>query len=439
MRASRFALRLTVTKSSRIPGFHRLDHGARLARLAESTGVSEEELRRLVAPGALGVHGADHMIENAIGTFEIPLGIATNFRVNGRDLLVPMAIEEPSVVAAASNGAKAARLGGGFFAWARERLMIGQVQIVGLESAAVGASRVLHAERELVALGRSLQPRMVARGGGLSKLEARVLPAQLGQDEMLVVHLLVDTVDAMGANCVNELAERMAPEIERIAGGRAHLRILSNLTDECLAGSQVELPPSAFSLDEAEGRRIIELIVLAQDMAERDTYRAVTHNKGIMNGIDAVVLATGNDWRAIEAGAHAYAAKSGAYRPLSRWHKNDNGQLVGWLELPMPVGLVGGSTKVHPTAQLARRILGVETAKQLAEVITCVGLAQNLSALRALATEGIQRGHMELHARTVARSAGAEGEMVDRIAETLVQLKDVRVERAKELLAGARG
>ena len=435
--ASRFALRPAVTKSSRIPGFHRLDHAERLARLAEATGVPEGELEALAGPGALGGAGAEHMIENAIGTFEVPLGVATNFRINGRDLLVPMAIEEPSVVAAASNGAKAARLGGGFVAWARARLMIGQIQVVDLESAAVGAAQVLRAERELIALGRSLQPRMVERGGGLTKLEARVLPAKNGQREMLVVHLLVDTVDAMGANSVNGLAERMAPEIERLTGGRTHLRILSNLTDECLAGAEVKIPPVAFSLDEAEGRRFMELIVLAQEMAERDPYRAVTHNKGIMNGIDAVVLATGNDWRAIEAGAHAHAAKGGSYQPLSRWHKDEDGMLVGRLELPMPVGLVGGSTKVHPTAQLARRILGVETAKQLAGVIACVGLAQNLSALRALATEGIQRGHMELHARTVARSAGAEGEMVDRIAETLVRLEDVRVERAKELLAGA--
>lgn len=428
---------MTSPKSSRLPGFHRLDPAARLSELAAASGLDPAELAALASPGALGIEGADHMVENAIGTFEIPLGVATNFRINGRDRIVPMATEEPSVIAAASNGAKAARVGGGFTAWASERLMVGQVQLVDLPSAEAAAARVRAAEASLLAEGRRLQPRMVARGGGLTGLEPRVLPRAPGQCEMLAVHLLVDTVDAMGANAVNELAERLAPELERVSGGRAHLRILSNLTDRCLAGAETRIPPSAFSLDEAEGRRIIELITLAQEMAERDPYRAVTHNKGIMNGIDAVVLATGNDWRAIEAGAHAYAARGGGYRPMSSWRQDEDGQLVGQLVLPMPVGLVGGATKVHPTAQLARRILGVERAKDLAEIVVSVGLAQNLSALRALATEGIQRGHMELHARTVARSAGARGEDVERIAARLVALGDVRVERAEALLAGS--
>jgi hydroxymethylglutaryl-CoA reductase len=432
--------RPVVTASSRIPGFFRLGHAERVATFAERAGLGAEDRALLGAPAALGVERADHMIENCVGTFELPLGIATNFVINGREVLVPMSVEEPSVLAAASAGALAARAGGGFVTSSTERRMIGQIQVVDCPDFDAARARLEAAAGELTRLSEALQGRMIERGGGTRAVHVRDLGADDGPfGRMLVVQLVIDTVDAMGANLINTVAEGLAPRVEAISGGRVLLRILSNYVDECLARARMEVPPSVLAQgsgpDDAAGAEVVDGIVRAYHFAALDTYRAVTHNKGVMNGVDAVVIATGNDWRAIEAGAHAYAARSGRYGPMTHWHRDARGWLVGEIELPMPVGLVGGSTRVHPMARLAVKALGVRTARELAEVVVAVGLAQNFSAIRALATDGIQKGHMALHARTLAATAGARGEQVDVIARRLVALGDIRLERASTLLA----
>jgi len=383
-----------------------------------------------LAPGQ-----ADHMIENAVGVFGLPLGVAMNFVVNGREVLVPMAIEEPSVVAGASFMAKLARAGGGFQAVSSEPQMIAQLQVLDLKDPDEARRRVLDHQAEILAEVDQVDPVIAGLGGGARDLEVRLL-RQTAVGPMLIVHLVVDVRDAMGANAVNTAAERLAPRLERLTGGRVHLRILSNLADRRLASARCRIPVSTLAFGEYAGERVRDGIIEAWAFAEADPYRAATHNKGIMNGVDAVVIATGNDWRAIEAGAHAYAARSGRYTSLSRWSLGSDGGLEGALEMPMAVGTVGGATRVHPAARAALELMGVRSARELAEVIVSVGLAQNLAAVRALATEGIQRGHMGLHARQVAIAAGATGEMVERVAQRMVEEGLIRIDRARQLLEG---
>jgi hydroxymethylglutaryl-CoA reductase len=373
------------------------------------------------------------MIENAVGVFGLPLGVAVNFQINGRDVLVPMAIEEPSVVAGASFMAKLARAGGGFTCQTTSPEMIAQIQVLDVPNMELAQRRIEHAREEILARADKTDPVISRIGGGARDLEIRVLPdTPIGP--MLVLHLIFDTRDAMGANTLNTLVESLSPEIERLSGGRTHLRILSNLADRRLAKASCSIPADTMGFGEFSHERVCKGIVEAWAFAAADPYRAATHNKGIMNGIDAVVIATGNDWRAVEAGAHAYAARGGRYTSLSRWSIGAAGELVGELELPMAVGIVGGATRVHPAAKACLELLGVSTSRELAEVIVAVGLAQNLAALRALATEGIQRGHMGLHARQLAIAAGAEGELVEQVARQLVSEGAVRLDRAEELV-----
>jgi len=363
----------------------------------------------------------------------IPLGVAVNFRINGRDYLVPMAIEEPSVVAAASNAAKMARAKGGFSASTSGPVMIGQIQLVRVPDPHSARLAVLHARDEIMRRANEKDPILVKLNAGAKDVECRVVPTAKGP--MVIVHLIVDTRDAMGANAVNTMAEAVSPYLEEITGGHAYLRIISNLAVKRLARARAVFPKDLIKTDTIPGEEVVEGVLEAFAFADADPFRCATHNKGIMNGIDAVVIATGNDFRAIEAGAHAYAAwKSNGYRSLTTWERNAEGDLVGTIELPLAVGLVGGATAVHPTAKACVKLLGVKTAQELAEVIASVGLAQNFAALRALATEGIQRGHMGLHARNIAATIGATGDEIDRVAEALVKEGKVRMDRAKEIL-----
>ncbi len=422
--------------NSRISGFYNLSIAQRRAKIAESADISRDLLSAYDA-GGLDGEAADHMIENAVGIYGLPIGIGLNFRVNGRDVLVPMAIEEPSVVAGASFMAKLARAGGGFFATADEPLMIGQMQVLGLTDLAAGRMELLEHGGELLAEADAIDPVLKKFGGGARDLQVRLIEdSPIGP--FLVLHLLYDVRDAMGANAVNTACEKLAPRVEAITGGRVHLRILSNLADRRLARVRCTVPVGHLAFGDENfkytGEQVRDGIIAAYAFAAADPYRAATHNKGIMNGVDAVVIATGNDWRAIEAGAHAYAARSGKYSSLSTWGKDADGNLVGTLEMPMAVGIIGGATKVHPGAQAALKLMGVKTAAELAEVIVSVGLAQNMAALRALATEGIQRGHMSLHARQVAIAAGASGELVEEVARRMVEEKVVRIDRAEEIM-----
>jgi hydroxymethylglutaryl-CoA reductase len=419
--------------SSLLSGFYNRSVEERLALLGEQVGLDPDEVATL-GEGGLSLDRANQMIENVVGVHALPLGIATNFQVNGRDVLVPMAIEEPSVVAGASLAAKLARAGGGFQAHASEPVMIGQMQVLDLADAWSARFELLSQKARLLEMADKVDPVIVGLGGGARDVEVRIFEnSPVGP--MLVVHLLYDCRDAMGANAVNTAVERLAPVVEEITGGRVVLRILSNLADRRLARARCAIPVEALAFDDFDGLHVARGIVEAWALAAVDPYRATTHNKGIMNGIDAVLIATGNDWRAVEAGAHAYAAHSGHYTSLSTWSLDEGaGQLVGTLELPLVVGTVGGATRVHPTARVALKILGVKSARELAAVIAAVGLAQNLAAIRALATEGIQRGHMGLHARQVALAAGATGENVTRVAEQMVREGVVRVDRAREIL-----
>jgi len=399
----------------------------RLQVVRDFAGLSDEEAETMYKSAGLDLETADRMIENVIGTMKIPLGIAANFLINGREHLVPMAIEEPSVVAAASNAAKITRAGGGIQAQATEPLMIGQIQLVDAPDPPAARLTILNSRREILKIANEQDPVLVRVGGGARDLEVRVLDTETGP--MVITHLLVHVCDALGSNTVDTMAEAVAPLIEDLTGGKVYLRIVSNLADRRLVRARTRIPREALGgEDEVEG------IVCAQSFAAADPHRAVTHNKGIMNGVVAVALATGNDTRALEAGAHAYAARSGIYKPLTDWRKNSNGDLVGTLETPMAVGIVGGATKVNPVAQAALKILQVQSARQLAEVMGAVGLAQNLAALRALATEGIQRGHMALHARNIAITAGAKEEEIDKIVEQMVAERKIRIDRARELL-----
>jgi len=421
--------------SSRLRGFYKLDVEQRVEIVARWAGLTAEEREQL--RHSLDVAQADKMIENVIGLHALPLGIAVNFQINGRDYLIPMAIEEPSVVAGASYAARLAREGGGFQAESDEPVMIGQIQVLDLADLEAARAAVLAERQRLLELANQTDPVVVRLGGGARDIEARIIP-ESPVGPMLVIHLLYDCRDAMGANTVNTACETLAPVVEEITGGRVNLRILSNLADRRLARARCVIPPKALETDEFPGPLVVDRIVEAYALAAADPYRAATHNKGIMNGVDAVVIATGNDWRAVEAGAHTYAARDGRYRSLSVWEKDASGNLVGRLEMPLALGTVGGATRVHPTARLALRILGVKTARELAEVVVAVGLAQNLAAIRALATEGIQRGHMELHARQVAIAAGAVGDEIDWVTERMVAERVIRLDRAQELLAERR-
>jgi hydroxymethylglutaryl-CoA reductase len=395
--------------TSRIPGFHTFSLDERLHRVAEMFDLSAAELRTLRGTHALEQETADRMIENAVGVFSLPMGLGLNFTVNGRDYVVPMAVEEPSVVAAVSLAGKVVREAGGFTASADPSIMIGQVQVTGCGDPEAAARRILAAKAQLLALANSFQPGIVRRGGGATDIEVRRLSAPEGAsgEPLFVVHVLIDTRDAMGANIVNTAAEGIAPLIEELTGGKVRLRILSNLADRRLARASCRIPVPALADFGFSGEEIAVGIVEASRFASADPYRAATHNKGIMNGIDAVAIATGQDWRALEAGAHAFACRDGRYRPLSTWELAD-GHLVGRIELPLAVGTEGGAARVHPGVRAALNLLRVGSARELATVLAAVGLGQNFAALRALGSVGIQKGHMALHARCLAASAGAQ-------------------------------
>ena len=395
--------------------------------MQEFCGLKEEDLKLLTREAALGMETADRMVENVVGTLQMPLGIGMNFLINDREYLIPMAIEEPSVVAAASNAARLVRSGGGFFTSNTGPVMIAQIQVVNVRDALAGRIALYERRKEILEIANAQDPILIGLGGGARDIEIRVLDSPLGK--MIILHLIVDTRDAMGANAVNTMAEKLAPHIEEWTGGRVYLRILSNLADKRIVRARGKVTKEALG-----GEDIVDGIVWAYTFASVDPYRAATHNKGIMNGVIAVVNATGNDTRAIEAGAHCYAARGGHYTSLTTWEKDADGNLVGTLEMPMAVGLVGGATKVNPISQIAIKILGVKTAVELGEIIGAVGLAQNLAAIRILATEGVQRGHMSLHAKNIAAMAGAVGNLIDEVARRLAQEGKVRVDRAKEIL-----
>jgi hydroxymethylglutaryl-CoA reductase len=384
----------------------------------------------------LSVEVADHMIENVIGTYSLPLGLGLNFLINDKEYTVPMAVEEASVVASASYIAKIVRDAGGFKTEATDRVMIGQIQVVGSPDLHKAKEAILNKKEVLLQQANEAYPSIVARGGGVEDLEVRILNEATDSlyQQMLVLHIYVNTCDAMGANIINTMVESLAPSVEKLTNGKVYLRILSNLADRCLARAKCVIPPQLLGSEGFSGEQVRDGIVLAYEFAASDPYRAVTHNKGIMNGIDPVVIATGNDWRAVEAGAHAYAARHGEYGSMTTWTVDEAGNLVGELELPMSIGTVGGATRVNPLSKLALKILDVKSAAELSQVIVAVGLAQNLGALKALVTDGIQKGHMALHSRSVAIAAGATGQLVDVIAKQLVEAKEIRVGKAKQLV-----
>lgn len=416
--------------------FYKKSVAERIDAVAKFAGLTEEEKKLLAKEGNLEISLANRMIENVVGTHTLPLGIATNFLIDGKEKIIPFAVEEPSVVAAASYSAKLAREKGGFVTSSDAPVMIGQVQLVGITDCKKAAKTITEKKNELVAYANEIDPMVLVKfGGGLRDIEPRVLKTE--REDMLVIHLLVDCRDAMGANAVNTLAETLAPKFEELTGGKVRLRIISNLAVHRKARAKATWSKKA--LEEStkglfNGEAVVEAILDAYAFAAADPFRATTHNKGIMNGVDAVVIATGNDWRAIEAGAHSYASISGSYKPLTKYYKDAEGNLVGEIELPMAVGLVGGATKTHPIAQIAVKILAVKSASELSRIIAAVGLAQNLAALRALATEGIQRGHMRLHAKNIAIMAGAKENEIDAVAEKMAGEKKVRIDRAKEIL-----
>ena len=419
--------------NARIAGLRDLEPAARLDAVCAAAGLDQSDRALLAGDGALPLATANGMIENVVGKFEMPMGVATNFCVNGKDYLIPMVVEEPSVVAAASYMARIARAGGGFHASADDPVMRAQVQVLGVSDPASARLRILEHRNDLMALANSKDKVLTGLGGGCKDIEVHVFD-DTPVGPMVVLHLIVDVRDAMGANTVNTMAELLAPKVEAITGGSVRLRILSNLADLRLVRERVDLQAAALTTDTLDGHEVAQGIVEACALAVIDPYRAATHNKGIMNGIDPVVIATGNDWRAVEAGAHAFAARSGRYTALTRWERTASGGLSGSIELPMALGLVGGATRTHPAAQAALRLLRVETATELAQVVAAVGLAQNMAALRALATEGIQRGHMALHARNIAITAGATGADIDRVARAIVAAGDITVDHARSIL-----
>jgi hydroxymethylglutaryl-CoA reductase len=439
---------VTVSHDAPLAGLYKLDQKERRQKIAEFAGLDDQDLAAL--GGGLTAEQAEAMIENVIGRYALPVGLAVNFLINGRDMVVPMAVEEPSIVAGVSYAAKLARTGGGFHTGSSEPLMIGQIQLLDLTDLAEAIQQLKAAEPELLMAANQRHPSIQKLGGGAKELQYRPLP-ETPAGPMLVIHLLYDCRDAMGANAVNTAVETIAPLVEQITGGRVNLKILSNLSDRRLASAECAIPVERLAKDGIPGEQVARSIFEAWAFAAVDPYRAATHNKGIMNGIDAVAVATGNDWRAIEAGAHAYAARNDRYSSLSRWSLSSETNassisgaeetgpnrltyLRGLLEMPLSVGTVGGATKSHPTARVSMKILGHPDARSLAELMVAVGLAQNLAALRALATEGIQRGHMRLHARQVALAAGAQGSQIQAVAERLVAEGNIREERARELV-----
>ena len=415
--------------------FYQMTVDERRDSLRTEFGCSSDDLSALSGVPGLTEDSANRMIENVIGRYALPLGAARNFVINGRKYIIPMVIEEPSVVAAASNGARLAKAGGGFSAEADDPRMIGQLQITGLSDLLTAAAALEAEKAHLLKLAAESCPNLIRRGGGPVDMEFRMFP-ETDAGPMLIVHLIMDVRDVMGANLIDTALESIAPEVEKISGGIVRLRILSNLADQRLARAACRVPAEVLAFKEFDGETVLSRIVEAAAFAEADPYRAVTHNKGIMNGIDAVVLATGNDWRAVESGTHAWAAKTGQIRPLSHWRRDpENGDLLGTIELPMAVGTVGGATRVHPGAAAALRLMNVQSAQELAGVLAAVGLAQNLAALKALSTEGIQRGHMSLHAKQLAAAAGAQGELADRIAAQMVTENHISASYAAELAA----
>jgi len=418
---------VTEERTSQISGFYKLTPLERAGVVKAFSALTDDEVRMLQTTGALELDLANRMIENVVGAMPVPLGIAVNFLVNGKDYLIPMAIEEPSVVAAASNAAKMARDKGGFTAFCTEPIMIGQVQVLDVVDPYGAKMRILSSREEILKKANEQDPVLLSVGGGAKDIQVKVLDSPIGP--MVITELLVDVRDAMGANAVNTMAEAVSPLIEAITGGKVYLRIISNLATRRLARAK-----AVFSKEALGGEDVVDAITYAYAFAATDPYRCATHNKGIMNGVIAVALATGNDTRALEAGAHAYAAHAGCYNPLTTWEKNVDGDLVGTIEMPMAVGTIGGATKVHPIAKICLKILGVKSASELGEVMASVGLAQNLAALKALSTLGIQRGHMKLHARNVAVMAGATGDLIDKVAAKMAEEGRVRLDRAREIL-----
>ncbi len=416
-----------MTGTSRIEGFYKLSIPERLKILKEFATLTDEEVNALAGTNGLNVEAADKMIENAVGTFSLPLGIATNFVINGKDTLIPMVIEEPSVVAAASNSAKIARERGGFTTSSTPPIMIGQIQITNIDDPDMAAKSILDNKIAIIDLANKQDPMLISLGGGAKDMDVRVIQTIKGPN--VIIHLHVDVRDAMGANAVNTMAEAVAPLAEKLTGGRVYLRILSNLAIYRLARAE-----AIWSKEAIGGEDVVDGIIEAYSFADADPFRCATHNKGIMNGIDAVMIATGNDWRAIEAGVHAYASLKGSYKPLTIFEKTLDGDLHGTIEIPMAVGLIGGATKVHPTARACIRLLAVTKANELAEIGAAVGLAQNLAALRALATIGIQKGHMSLHARNIVASVGCPPELMLEAVDIIVGERKIRMDRAKEVV-----
>ncbi|MBS7619541.1 hydroxymethylglutaryl-CoA reductase, degradative [Candidatus Bathyarchaeota archaeon] len=418
---------MSFERTSRISGFYKMNIDDRIQIISKLSGLTPEESKLLVPGGGLTLDAADRMIENVVGTMSYPLGIAVNFRLNGKDCLVPMVLEEPSVVAAASNMARLMREGEGIKTSSTDPVMIGQIQVLDVPNFEDAVKSIEESKKSLLQLADQQDPVLKKFGGGARDIEVRRIVTEKG--EMLIVHLLVDCRDAMGANAVNTMCEALAPVVENLTRGRVLLRIISNLADRRLARAEATIKK-----EDIGGEKVVDDIVSAWAFADSDPYRAATHNKGIMNGVIAVAIATAQDHRALEAGAHAYAARTGRYRALSRWYKNGEGDLVGVLEMPMAVGLIGGATRTHPIARLALKIAGVTTAKELGEIMAAVGLAQNLGALRALVQEGIQHGHMRLHARNLVVMAGAEGELIDKAVEALINSGEIRFDKAQDIV-----
>ena len=412
-------------KKSKISGFYKLPVEKRVEIVKKFADLSDKESK--LFSSCLDIEIADRMIENVLGTFEFPIGVAVNFKINGEDKLIPMAVEESSVVAAASNAAKIARLKGGFTAECSEPIMIGQLQLLDVEDVATSVEEILNHKKQLLELANAQDKTLVDLGGGAKDLEVRILNSPLGK--MIVTHIHVDVRDAMGANAVNTMCEALAPMLEELTGGRIRLKILSNLADKRLARAK-----AVFDKDKIGGEKVVDAFLESYTLASIDPYRAATHNKGIMNGIDALIIATGNDFRAIESGAHAYAARNGQYTSLTKYHKDKDGNLVGEIELPVAVGIVGGASNIHPKAKLCKKILGIKTASDLGEIVASLGLAQNFAAVYALSTVGIQKGHMKLHAKNIAVMAGAKGKEIDKIAEQMIKEEKIKIDRAKEIL-----
>lgn len=421
---------------ARFPGFYKLSIGERLKKVHEQGWLTEEDLTSLRdGHHVLPLSRADKMIENVVGIMGLPLGLGLNFQVNQKDYLVPLVVEEPSIVAALSSAAKIFRESGGIQASAEESLLIGQIQVVNPPDADQAKSQILFHKKELMDKLNELHPNMVKRGGGVKDLEVRIFEGTEQIPLMLIVHLLVDTCDAMGANIINTMCEEIAADIEAITEGRVFLRILSNLTDRSVVRASVTIPVSKLEGKGYTGEEVRDGIILASQFAEIDPYRAATHNKGIMNGIDPLAIATGNDWRAIEAAAHAFAAKDGRYTSLTRWYANDEGDLVGTIEIPLKVGITGGSLQANDTTMISYRILDITSARELSMLMAAVGLAQNFSAIKALSTEGIQKGHMSLHARSVAVTAGAPKALFETVVSHLIDQGDITVTAAREIIS----